>query len=70
MKNNKKKSQTISEPEAIHLPELGRIVIRAGAVPSSGATVSVEKLASEFRDAARQGTIPLPSSENLFKPAV
>lgn len=67
---NKRTSTIKIKSKSIHIPQLGEIIIGVKSVPTSGATVSVEKLASEFRDAARRGTIPLPPSEHPFNPAV
>ena len=57
MKTHDKKQE---KQERIFIPTLGEIPIGAGTVPSSGATVSIEKLNKEFNQAVRDKIISPP----------
>lgn len=47
--------------DRIFIPTFGEIPIGVGTVPSSGVTVSIEKLNQEFKQAAKDHIIPPPS---------
>lgn len=60
MKNIQKQKK---QPQKIFIPTLGDIPISQGTVPSSGATISVEKILKEFKRAAKDNIIPFPESD-------